>query len=215
MEELTKKAYIHNIALRGLRNINDIDIQLDSETPRHLIITGNNGVGKTTFVKELYASLQLQKATVYSDPQAAFKHLTKDFLKDDLKNKEKLKQVGNHGFLIESIKKQIEKCVVIPDNIQIWPFTALKSIGEFLVLYYEARRTQNFITPNGPKKISETSDSSNFIQSMVNQKAQAAFANLDGDTEKEKSIQEWFKRLEHSLSELLGHSDFIFDFKSD
>ena len=58
-EEIKHWSYIGKIQTHGLRNIGDREITLVSaeEKPRHLLITGDNGVGKTTFVRELHSTL--------------------------------------------------------------------------------------------------------------------------------------------------------------
>lgn len=213
MKDLVSKSYIQGISTRGLRNIEDLNLQFKGDAPKHIILTGNNGVGKTTFVDELYQSLSFTKKVDYSTPPQAFLHLIKDLDKENVEKQ--LDNVKNKPFLNGSIDKYLKKAVVLPDCLGNIEYTALFSSNEFLVLYFPAHRSQNFNTPTGPKKLAPTSDSSEFIQAMVNLKAQAAFATLDKDSEKVKSINDWFNRFESSLAVLLGHDDFKLEFISD
>lgn len=189
----------------------DFDLDMTDEKPIHLILTGNNGVGKTTFVEELYKSLSFNVPTIHSTPRNAFLHITREF-PDKRSIIGRLDALKNDLFFNESIQKYTSNCVVIPDNLESWHFPVMNSLGEFLVLYYPALRAQNFNTPDGSKKQQQTSTSKDFLNSMVNLKTQAAFANLDGNHDKVKAINNWFVRLEDSLAVLFGHEDFRLEF---
>lgn len=215
MIQYINKAYIHNISTKGLRNIGDINLQLDPEKKRHLLITGNNGVGKSTFVEALKQSLTYEVRNDYSLPNNTFKHIIKDLPENADNDQYKLEVEKRKNFIEETIRRYINRCKVIPDNLSTCEFTALYSIEKFLVLYYPAQRLQNFRTPEGPKKLPKTSVSEEFIQVMVNLKTQAAYANLEGNQGKVDSINAWFKRFEKSLAVLLGHNDFKLNFISN
>lgn len=212
MKDLVNKAYIQAIKTKGLRNIEDLNLTFYNDSHRHIIITGDNGVGKTTFVNELYNSLIFYKETTFSLPNQAFRHLIKDLPDKKLSNIQNLEEILKNRFLKESIEKFCAKTIVLPDCVQTAEFAALTSSNEFLVLYFDARRSQQFITPEGPKKIPSTAGSKQFIQSMVNLQTQASYANLKKDFDKVKRIEEWFKRLKDSLAVLLGHDEFELEF---
>lgn len=50
---MMEQAYITNIHIHSVRHLKNIDIELDSEQMKHLIITGKNGSGKTSLLDEL------------------------------------------------------------------------------------------------------------------------------------------------------------------
>ena len=74
--DILNQCYIHNIRTQGLRNIKDSDIELGKpeDKPVHLLITGDNGVGKTTFVRELYNTLNCREG---GKPLSMFLHYKK------------------------------------------------------------------------------------------------------------------------------------------
>ena len=45
--------FITGIYIEKLRHLSDINIQLDSQKRQHLLITGKNGVGKTTLLSAI------------------------------------------------------------------------------------------------------------------------------------------------------------------
>lgn len=212
MDEHINKAYIHSISTHGLRNIEDIRLDLDSEKPLHLILTGDNGVGKTSFIQELYRSLSFQVESDYTKPNQAILHLVKDF------SDKSFSQILNHtelfqsSFMQNAIDEYPIKCIVLPDNLANWEYAALYSTGEFKVLNFPALRQAHFKTPDGPKKLSKTSDGSEFIQNMVNIWTWTALAKMRGDSERIKLMNDWFLKFGDSLAILLGHDNFELKF---
>lgn len=212
MDEHINKAYIHSISTHGLRNIEDIRLDLDSEKPLHLILTGDNGVGKTTFIQELYNSLSYQVNSDYSKPDGAVIHLIKDLSDKSFTNILNHTEIYQSSYLQKAIDEYPIKCIVLPDNLRNWEYATLYSTGEFKVLKFNAHRRQHFKTPEGPRKLNKTADGSEFIQNMVNILTWSALAKMKGNSEREKSMNDWFSKFEDSLSILLGHNDFELKF---
>lgn len=208
--DILNQCYIHNIRTQGLRNIKDSDIELGKpeDKPVHLLITGDNGVGKTTFVRELYNTLNCREG---GKPLSMFLHHAKNA------NLAKTRDLCaadefNAGMLYKRIKDFCAAMHVIPDCAENWDYYAAVADGDFLIFKFGARRKEDFITPDGPKKIADKEHGEMFIQMLVNLKTQSAFANQRHDIEEEERIEKWFSQFDDALAKLLGHKDFKLEF---
>ena len=113
-----------------------------------------------------------------------------------------------------SIKKYLSDLAVIPDCLSRLEYYAAVGDGDFLVFNFEANRKENFVTPDGPRRMDVRATSKQFIQMLVNLKTQSAFANQDNNHREVEKIEGWFARFNEALAELLGHNDFKLEFKS-
>lgn len=210
--QILDKCYVNDIQTRGLRNIGDINIHLgkkDNEL-RHLLITGDNGVGKTTFVRQLFNDLMNEEG---GNPLSMLRHYAKNAkVQNELLLLEYPLSSEYLSYIKNNIGTYLKECKVIPDCLHNPEYYAAVDSGMFLVLYFGARRKENFVTPDGPKKIAERTGSNQFIQMMVNLRTQAAFAFQSDDKSQVEKIDNWFMRLNDALSDLLGHDDFKLEF---
>jgi len=94
--------------------------------------------------------------------------------------------------------------------------------GNFVLAYFQAKRQTNIRIPDGIKKtnlkeVNEIQDllSPNFIQYLVNLKAEKSFAIEDGDTKTAKFIDQWFSKFEKHLKNIFEdpNLELIFDRK--
>jgi predicted ATP-binding protein involved in virulence len=81
--------------------------------------------------------------------------------------------------------------------------------GEFLLAHFEANRHTKLNVPQGIKKVElkqryglQVEANSNFIQYIVNLKADRSFARDEGEEDNAKKIDEWFDRLEKQLKSI-------------
>jgi predicted ATP-binding protein involved in virulence len=91
--------------------------------------------------------------------------------------------------------------------------------GEFLLAYFEARRHTNLTVPQGIKKVElmqryglQAEANRNFIQYLVNLKADRSFARDEGEEDKAKKIDEWFDRLEKQLKSIFAEPSLKLNF---
>jgi predicted ATP-binding protein involved in virulence len=173
--------FITNIHVKQSRNISNFDIPLSQEKRSHLILTGKNGSGKTSLLMDLHDLLSdaMQEGRIrtfnYSVP------FSSDKLSIALFN-----QKGQH----EVIKTMIRN-------------------GTCIVACFDAKRLSNMVIPTGVKKIglkgkyspAETAYK-DFIQYIVNLKAERSFARDDNDIASSQKIDEWFDRFLQRLRKL-------------
>jgi predicted ATP-binding protein involved in virulence len=191
MQIITDEVFITSIEVKKVRNIENFTIPLNETERKHLIITGKNGSGKTSLLLEINSLI----LNYYIHPQ--------------------------HGFFAAEIP---------PDNPVFLNFkntTTLEHVfrdGNYLLTFFEARRNIfDLNIPSGINKVNlkKTYDTKervnqNFIQYIVNLKAERSFAKDDNDNEAVAEIDTWFELFENQLKDLFEASDLqlIFDRKN-
>ncbi len=216
--------FITSIFVENSRYIKDFEIPLSIEHRQHLILTGKNGSGKTSLLLELNKFLakiddgsfqhwqnQLN-AKKQHETQLKNPNLT---LEQKLNTERQLKSLenwfsnfGGTKIKFSSTENAIfEKC----------------QKGEFLLAYFDAKRHTNLNIPQGINKINlqkkyrlNDKASINFIQYIVNLKADRSFARDDNEKEVVEKIDKWFERLENRLRQIFDVDDLElrFDRKS-
>lgn len=216
--------FITSIFVENSRYIKDFEIPLSIEHRQHLIMTGKNGSGKTSLLLELNKFLakiddgsfqhwqnQINAKKQY-ETQLKSPNLT---LEQKLNTERGLKSVenwfasfGGTKIKFSSTENTIfEKC----------------QKGEFLLAYFDAKRHTNLNIPQGINKINlqkkyrlNDKASINFIQYIVNLKADRSFARDDNEREVVEKIDRWFERLENRLRQIfdVNELELRFDRKS-
>jgi len=221
-----KDYFIKNILIKEVRDIKNLEIPLDNNERKHLIITGKNGCGKTSTLDEI--DILLNKYIDNSLPP-----MLKKYHKLDIETT-KLFNSGNHKEW-ESLNNElckVEDNILSLSKVDLYFNKELEVCnkvldGEFLLLYFKAQRatkpnkvstttTQNFSVLNN----TSIQLNKQFIQYLVNLKTSQAFSQIRGNNTKVKEINQWFLRFEKSLKELFDSDvlnlvfyDETFDFK--
>jgi ABC-type cobalamin/Fe3+-siderophores transport system ATPase subunit len=216
--------FLQSLRINHVRHLKDIDIEIDTKRPRHLILTGPNGCGKTSV-------LQCLKDYLQGIPQ---KHVSKlhtiqKWHETIAKNQNYIKELTNqlvntadetqHAPLQDKIRHSNQTIgtvnELLNDGEKIVPrmseLTQLKSRhhrGEFLIAFFDAKRTASIQAVSGVKKMSlqkvspidvdsghGRSLASQFLQYLVNQVNRAAMLHQKGDAEGEQDIEQWFAQL--------------------
>lgn len=184
--------FITSIQVNQSRNVKDLAIPLSEDKRKHLIVTGKNGSGKTSLLLEINQFLtQIVSGQLLSS------------------------QRGKNELSIKSYSRGIELYFAINSTRILKKYQN----GEFLLAYFDAKRDTNLLIPSGIKKV-EFKDtyqptekvSVNFLQYIVNLKADRSFARDDNETETVKQIDAWFERFEHRLKDIFDDPDLTLEF---
>jgi len=220
--------FINKINVKEVRNIKEFDIPLSESSRKHLILTGRNGSGKTTLLLEInrflenvfngqYANWDQQKTNLVN-LESNLKQLQSRSPAEDDRNFVQAKRS------VEQTKKWFERFggleIGFSSNIELQDKAQQ---GEFLIAYFDAKRTTSINVPSGINKVSlkdkyQPRERANtaFLQYIVNLKAERSFARDDEDEKEVKRIDEWFSRFEKRLGEILEAPELslIFDRKN-
>lgn len=181
--------FITGLTIHKVRHLKNIEIPLSNTERKHLILTGKNGSGKTSVLESL-------KANIIDDLQPKAILREGSYISDD----------NDIGKL--SIKK-----------INSGMFGSLVSSGKLILAYYIANRLANMKVPKGLEKIDikeryaiDEQPGNDFIQHIVNLKAEKSFARDEDDDETVERIENWFEMFEESLQKIFDDPELELEF---
>jgi len=216
--------FITKINVENSRNVKDLEIPLSIEHRQHLILTGKNGSGKTSLLLEINKFLtQIDNGEFqnYSNHKTHLKNLENQLNNTNLTEEQKLQ--------IERSQKDYENWFLNFGGTKIEFSNSEHAIfkksqkGEYLLAFFDSKRHTNLNIPQGINKINlqkkyQLNDkaNSNFIQYIVNLKADRSFARDDNEKEVVDKIDKWFERLENRLKQIfdVDKLELRFDRKS-
>ncbi len=216
--------FITSIEVKKVRNIENFIIPLSETERKHLIITGKNGSGKTSLLLELnkFISLSLSQSIVnYSSINTSYSNL--NFILKKVKDELKKPLDYERFNLIDKSISQLQSEISIYGNTKIIFNHENKSNESYLSVLFEAKRFTQPVIPEGINKIelkenyqSTEKINQNFIQYIVNLKAERSFAKDDDDDKSVAEIDDWFIKFENQLKELFDapNLQLIFDRKN-
>jgi predicted ATP-binding protein involved in virulence len=186
------EAFITKIKVNESRRVCDLEISLCNKERQHLFITGKNGSGKTGLLIEINKFFS-QMMDINYRPHFQIKQ-----------NKKGLESFSGVEIAFSKSDSEIQN--------QYWN-------GEFLLANFEANRHTNLTIPQGIEKVElkqryglQAEANRNFIQYIVNLKADRSFARDEGEEDNAKKIDEWFDRLEKQLKSLFNEPSLTLTF---
>lgn len=187
-KEKEQEVFITDITIHKVRHLRDIHIPLSKDERKHLILTGKNGSGKTSVLESL-----------------------KNYIWDSLQSG----YLESGGPFIEHTVKEVS-----------WQFNNNNKFrkycgsGHFMISFYGSRRQVDMTIPKGLNKIElkkhyqiEEYPGKEFIQYIVNLKAEKSFARDENDHKTVKNIEKWFEMFEGSLKEIFEDPTLRLEFE--
>ncbi|MHA8102889.1 AAA family ATPase [Aquirufa nivalisilvae] len=207
--------FITNILIENSRNIKDWEIPLSLENRQHLILTGKNGSGKTSLLLEINKFLtRIDDGAIqhYTNQLIHLENLKKQLLQPNLSTDDKL--------ILERALKEVKGWFDSFGGTKIKFSGSENTIfeksqkGEFLLAFFDSKRHINLNIPQGINKINlqkkyhlNEKANANFIQYIVNLKADRSFARDDNEKDVVEKIDKWFERLENRLKQIFDVSN--------
>lgn len=204
--------YIKKILVEHSRNIENFEISLSETQRHHLILTGKNGSGKTSLLLEInkyLSKIENGEFQSFDNYKSQLESLNQQISQPNISEDRKL-----------NLEREINWC---KDWIHAFGGTKIefsgskKSIfdksqnGSFILSFFDSKRHTNLNVPNGINKIELKKKYSlrekanvNFIQYIVNLKADRSFARDDNEIETVEKIDNWFIRFENRLKSIFN-----------
>jgi len=207
--------YITRIFVNKSRNIENFEIKLSEISRQHLIFTGKNGIGKTSLLLEINKYLSKIDSGEFQQFEQNQKALES--------YKENLKQINiseDQKFLLERTIKNHENWLLEFGGTTI-EFSGNKSSifeksqnGSYILAFFDSKRHTQLNVPQGINKVEikkkyniNEKANINFIQYIVNLKADRSFARDDNEMSVVESIDSWFNQFEIRLRDIFDADD--------
>lgn len=212
--------FITDILIDDSRNIKDFQIHISKENRQHLILTGKNGSGKTSLLLEINKFLNQINSGNFHDYELYKQHLknTEEQLKDN-------NLTSGQKTQFEENQKAYKQWFIPFGGVQIKFSNTYDKVfekmakGEFIIAFFDSKRHTQFNIPQGINKIEiqkkyqlEQKANLDFIQYIVNLKADRSFARDEKEEETVKEIDEWFEKFENRLKSIFDTDDLILYF---
>lgn len=210
--------YIKQIQVNQILHLNEFTISL-GDSPKHLLITGQNGSGKTQLVKAIAEHLQL----VCNDKSANRLNIENTILSwksaiNDTTPEHQKRQYQQAIKNLEDEKKLYFGKVVIEFNDPI-AMTDAYGNNDFILAYYETFRNPKFEEVHSIEKpdLTRPNDLSHnkvgqFLKFLADNKVQAALARNEGNYQDAENINNWFNSFQDVLRNLFGDPKLELDF---
>ena len=184
--------YLTSLTIERVRHLHDIEIPLSQDSRKALILTGENGSGKTSVLIAL-----------------------EDFLGEHVGG-----CCGNFEDNLDEHGKRILRVTAACTSIE--EMRRGYADGAFILASFTDTRKFQATIPDRiskvifqPRYAMTDNPSYEFVSYLVNLKATQAFAIAKNDTEKAEEIELWFQRFEEILRQLYEDKSLTLDFNVD
>lgn len=224
MEAGNGSPWIQSIHVNKIRHLEDFDICVcDDTAPRHLMVTGPNGSGKTSLLlamKNLLEKMAADRGGLGFELSSLLKQTQDDLnLQTARGDQEKIR---NANLVFDEIQKKYktwfgELTLLLHESRSLFERVQKKN---FVIAYYPDNREANFHavqTPDKPKFKHGMSQNNGdqFIQFLVNLKIQQALAKNEGKNKDADDIEAWFTSFVDVLRRLFndGALRLVFNYR--
>lgn len=190
--------YIKTVYIKKLKNKSELISDIFDCEKRHIIITGKNGTGKST----LLSSIHNFYINYRHDPGTGI--AARKLIELQRKGGLSVAEQKEYDIYSTQLENYVAVCGVFDPLQENKP-----SNFDPLHVFFHARRQMDPVQPTGitnaQLSIGGMGDAhlhQQFLQYIVNLRAQMSFARDDGDEGRANEIAKWFSDLNHSLAEL-------------
>lgn len=218
-----EKVFIKSLTIENVRHLKNIEIEISEASPRHLILTGKNGSGKTSVLNALSHYLNEVAKTYnlvnYTSNLDYFKNKLYK-LKEQNDEHDDVIEAKRNIELYETEIEKIKNGISLEFNISLKNFTYNFEKSNFVLAYYKAERIFSADIPKHVEKINlkdkytiDEQPGQIFVKYLLDMKVTEALARNNGNVEKADEIKFWFEKFEELLQRVFEDDSLklIFD----
>lgn len=193
--------FLTRIHINKVFHLENIDIEIDEQEKKHLILTGKNGSGKTSVLRALANFLQ------------RIKDWDIDVISDHISD---LNQIIFH---YKGSSTKVYREEINPSFSNLLELAKKEKEDEFILTFYEANRKILVAAPKTPEKpnlerVNRIWDSKQgeFLKFLIDLKIQEALARNENDIKEANKIKCWFDSFTELLNDLFAGEPVSLDF---
>ncbi len=214
--------YITKIHIDKIRHLHDITIPLSDTACRHLILTGENGSGKTSVIEALAA--YLSRYSLSPNEQDGLRIWIQEY--DDLQTEllNMSKSDARYLNVLDRLKCAEEQIArykrgVSAEFYQENTVSAAVFQGQYIMAYYQAEREYTAQNEKNVAKVDlkdtyaiQEHPGKDFVKYILNLKTIGAMAEVSGKAERAAEITQWFQNFDHVLQVIFNDPTAHLDF---
>lgn len=218
-------SFITKIQVNDVRNLTPLEIPLSDERRNHLIITGKNGSGKTTLllaIKAFMEKVSTGQLWAFAQAKQEISVHTRSLveLKQSVRDQAATEQIINTENALGQWKQHLAEFGGV--ELEFRNRSELLDryiVRSFIFTFFDAKRAAQTVVPRGIEKVelksqynSTDRSAQQFLQYIVNMKAERSFARDDGDEQTVSQIDAWFEGFEQQLKTIFDAPDLQLEF---
>lgn len=215
------KAYVTELKIINVRHLHNIRISLSKTERKHLIITGQNGSGKTSLLHSISCFLDYLVSDEYQKDESC-KQVAE--LKDELREMDESNRTERKKLLqkirdaeMNARDRWNDGCVIETNDPE--ELRSRYKKGQFILAHCRDDRRFEFnictdLSREDLKQVFKIDEhpSENIGKYLANLKSALAFAMMDKDETRIQQIETWFDLLRQALCNIYNRNDLSLDF---
>ena len=221
---IVDKTFMTELRINHVRHLKDITIPLSNSQPKHLVLTGKNGSGKTSVLKSVVDFLTYVVSSNFYSQAACLESVTfnqkrlqeLDNSEQDKQNREGIER--NIAFWTRFLDHWIDGTVA--EYLSYADLREKYLKGEYILAYYGDDREIKVQISKNIEKVDlqdvyslQDHPSKQLVKYLVNLKTTEAFAKTNGNEARAAEIHAWFDRFQNVLRSI--YSDDTLELKFD
>ena len=218
-----EQIFIKNIKINKVRHLKNLDIPVCDNKCKHIILTGQNGSGKTSILDAI--AVFLNSIVMGKHPEDIFAMIndTQKYMEYNKNSDERRLQQYE-----ERLKNLNRNYSEITDGVWLNFNTSFVNIqkqfetGQFVVAYYKADRVFSSIEPKHVEKVQLKSDYAidetpreEFVKYLLDLKMTQALAVSGGKKDKAETIRIWFEKFDDLLKRIFNDKSVRLEFDEE
>ena len=214
--------FLTRIEIKHVRHLRDISIPLATEQRKHLILTGENGSGKTSVLEALKENLEYLVSSDFrfrSEIEQIIKSSDDQIRQKETNDAKKRQNESTKRSLLFWKNKLLNWTDGVVAQCDYMTLREKYNEGNFIIAYYKATRFSKVETSNTIEHIElqdryqiQDTPGTKLVKYMVGLKATQAFAAQKKDTKRVEEIENWFRRFEGVLKSVFEDPSLTLDF---
>ena len=218
-----EQIFIKNIKINKVRHLKNLDIPVCENKCKHIILTGQNGSGKTSILDAI--AVFLNSIVMGKHPEDIFAMIndTQKYIEYNKNSDERRLQQYE-----ENLKNLNRNYSEITDGVWLDFNTSFVNIqkqfeaGQFVVAYYKADRVFSSIEPKHVEKVQlksgyaiDETPREEFIKYLLDLKMTQALAISGGKMDKADTIRTWFEKFDDLLKIIFNDKSVRLEFDEE